>query len=158
MNYCIKVCFRVSWPTFMAGSTSRFWPHNLSLTSHMAVPLSLQRSCQQLAFHSSGFPRKFCTMALRKTRKVLSSPEGPGQLKFPWPAGADWDCMGMRRETQKCTEKLGSGGLSSLMEKPQHPGSLVCLFHTAEHGGGDAAYGWDKKAGFAGAQLAQGGR
>lgn len=29
------------------------------------------------------------------------------------------------------TEELGLGGLDSLMEKSQHPGSSVCLFYTS---------------------------
>ena len=36
-------------------------------------------------------------------------------------------------------EKLGSGGLGSLMEKSQF-GSSVCLFYTAEQGGGVITY------------------
>lgn len=42
-----------------------------------------------------------------------------------------------KRQAQKDTQKeLGSGGLGSLMEKPQHPGSSACLLYRIEQTGG----------------------
>lgn len=33
-------------------------------------------------------------------------------------------------------EKLGSGGLGSLMEKPQNPRNSACVLYTVDQGGG----------------------
>lgn len=44
------------------------------------------------------------------------------------------------KEDTRTNGKLGPGELGSLMEKPQHQGSSVCLFRTVEQGGKVIAY------------------
>lgn len=46
-----------------------------------------------------------------------------------------WSWLKHWESKQRYTEKLGSAGLGSLVEKPQHPGSSVCLLCIVEKGG-----------------------
>jgi hypothetical protein len=56
--------------------------------------------------------------------------------------------MEIKRQTHIHTQMLGSGGLGSLMVKPQNSESFTCLLYTVEQESGVTAFSWIKVAGF----------